>query len=114
MRREPSLEELLAEPAKAFEVSPETAIKLLAMMSPVQQNLLVAVTSAQRAARPADAYGPFGDVLLDVNQAAPRLGIKPKTLYDHADDYPFTVRKGRSVRFSSKGIDDYIRDNSGG
>lgn len=50
------------------------------------------------------------DRLLDVREAAQRLGCSVGTLYKRADDYPFTVRlsAGR-VQFSSKGVDEYIR-----
>jgi predicted DNA-binding transcriptional regulator AlpA len=47
--------------------------------------------------------------LLDVEEAAGRLGCSPSWLYRHSKRLPFVVRTGRSLRFSSKGIDSFIR-----
>ena len=52
------------------------------------------------------------DRLLDVNEAASRLGISPRTLYDKSRDYPFTVKDGGSLRFSELGIDKWIAKRS--
>lgn len=40
------------------------------------------------------------DRLLDVQEAAARLGLGPRYLYAHADRLPFIVRVGRKVRVS--------------
>jgi predicted DNA-binding transcriptional regulator AlpA len=47
--------------------------------------------------------------LLDVEEAAGRLGCSPSWLYRHSKRLPFVVRTGRSLRFSSKAIDYFIR-----
>src|SRR5262245_19431402 len=50
------------------------------------------------------------DHLLTAKEAAERLGMSVDWLYDHARRLPFTRRVGaRSLRFSRKGIDDYMR-----
>ena len=50
------------------------------------------------------------DELLDVEQAARRLGVKPDWVYKRAAKLPFTVRLGeRKLRFSAKAIETYIR-----
>lgn len=54
---------------------------------------------------------PVKDRLLNVREAAPRLGIKPATLYQKADEYPFTIHDKRSLRFSEKGIEEWIERN---
>jgi excisionase family DNA binding protein len=51
--------------------------------------------------------------LLDVEEAARRLSLSPDTLYRKAKDLPFTVRLGHLVRFSSAGIDRFIRAHQG-
>jgi hypothetical protein len=51
------------------------------------------------------------DELLDVTEAARRLGISKDYLYDHHPDYPFTRRQGRKLLFSAQGIDKHIRQN---
>jgi predicted DNA-binding transcriptional regulator AlpA len=53
------------------------------------------------------------DRLLDVSEAAVRLSVSPDTLYRKARDFPFTVRLGQLVRFSSAGIDRFIRTRQG-
>ena len=50
-----------------------------------------------------------GDRLLGVPEAAVKLGMAPSTLYKTADDYPFTIRQGRRLKFSSYGIERWIQ-----
>jgi predicted DNA-binding transcriptional regulator AlpA len=50
------------------------------------------------------------DRLLDVNEAAKKLGCKPQWLYHHSKSLPFIVRLGRKLRFSEKGIDKFIKE----
>lgn len=48
---------------------------------------------------------PAEDRLLRVREAAQRLGVKPRWLYVHADDFPFTKRlPGRRLQFSAAGL----------
>jgi excisionase family DNA binding protein len=49
------------------------------------------------------------DSLLAVDEAAIRLGVSPHYLYRNHRRLPFTRRMGRSLRFSSSGIEQYIR-----
>lgn len=51
------------------------------------------------------------DELLDVDQAAGRLGISASYLYRNHQRFPFSRRVGRSLRFSALGIDSYIQDS---
>jgi excisionase family DNA binding protein len=52
---------------------------------------------------------PQSDELLDVYEAARRLGTSKDYLYRHHARLPFTRRMGRSLRFSALGIEKYIR-----
>jgi predicted DNA-binding transcriptional regulator AlpA len=53
---------------------------------------------------------PDGDRLLNVDEAAQKLGLSIDFLYRHADRLPFTVRPSlRQLRFSKVGIEQYIR-----
>lgn len=52
---------------------------------------------------------PAPDELLDVEKAAQRLGVSPDYLYHHHKELPFTRRMGRSLLFSSLGIDKHVR-----
>ena len=47
--------------------------------------------------------------LLGVGEAASRLSMTTAALYHRAQDFPFTVRQGRRIRFASGGIDTWIR-----
>ena len=48
------------------------------------------------------------DRLLDVTQAGARLGVSEGFLYKNHSRFGSTRRVGRTLRFSSKGIDAYI------
>ncbi len=58
-------------------------------------------------ATPASQAAP--DALLNVTQAAERLGVSPGYLYRHHRQLPFARHVGRALRFSSLGIEQYIR-----
>ncbi len=49
------------------------------------------------------------DRLLKVGEASQRLGTSQDYLYRHSKSFPFTVRMGRRLFFSSHGISQYIR-----
>lgn len=52
---------------------------------------------------------PQRDELIDVANAAKRLGVSEDYLYRHHSSYPFTRREGRKLLFSNLGIDAYIK-----
>lgn len=49
------------------------------------------------------------DSLLDVAAASKRLGVSRDYLYRNHRDYPFVRRIGRTLKFSSLGIDKFLR-----
>lgn len=54
------------------------------------------------------------DRLLTVEEAASRLGTSEDWLYRHAPKLPFTIRLApRQLRFSSQGIERYLRTRQG-
>lgn len=55
------------------------------------------------------AFAPQSDELLDVDEAARRLCTSKDYLYRNHPRLPFTRRMGRNLRFSSLGIEKYIR-----
>ena len=57
----------------------------------------------------APAPAQLHDEMLDVTEAARRLGISKDYLYRHAEEYPFTRYQGRRLLFSALGIDRHIR-----
>lgn len=64
-------------------------------------------TALARLTTPAAPQRP--DELLTVEHAAERLGLSVDYLYRNHSRLPFTRRMGRSLRFSSLGIDEYIK-----
>lgn len=53
------------------------------------------------------------DRLLNVKEAAQKLGRSTDWLYRHSSELPFIVRDGRLLRFSEQGIEDYIKRRMG-
>jgi excisionase family DNA binding protein len=76
---------------------------LLHRLAAAQTRLAVVLTEANDD-RPAE------DRLLDVNEAAARLGETVEWVYRRTKTLPFARRQGRHVRFSSREIDKYIRE----
>jgi hypothetical protein len=52
------------------------------------------------------------DELLDVTEAAHRLGVSTNYLYRHHGQFAFTRRLGKRLLFSGNGIEQYIRRES--
>ena len=104
----PRLEEIADSPALASQLSFEVVEALLGKNA-VVQSVLVSRLLALRAQPIQAAHSADGDRLLDVEEASRKLGKSKDYLYRHASDYPFTVRDGRSLRFSDQGIEKFIR-----
>jgi hypothetical protein len=56
----------------------------------------------------APATKQAGDELVDIEEAARRLGMSCSFLYRNHGKYAFSRRVGRSLRFSSQGIQSHI------
>ena len=104
----PKLEEIAENPALASHLSPNDVEALLGKNA-VVQSVLVSRLLALRASLSREERSTSGDRLLDVEEASRKLGKSKDYLYRHASDYPFTVRDGRSLRFSDQGIEKFIR-----
>jgi predicted DNA-binding transcriptional regulator AlpA len=102
----PTLDEVAADPTRASALPPAALQALLCRCLTVQTAVLGALVAASGRANDT-ASEP--DSLLDVPTAAGRLGASRDWLYRHAHQLPFTVRQGRLLRFSSHGIDRYIK-----
>jgi predicted DNA-binding transcriptional regulator AlpA len=98
----------LAQPALAAKLSRMERAELLA-----QIKALEGVVLASLLADVADHVETEVDRLLDVNEAAARLSVTVDFLY-RRKKLPFRVTLGPGlVRFSSSGIDRYIRQRAG-
>jgi predicted DNA-binding transcriptional regulator AlpA len=92
------------------EVAPDDVPALLCQLTHVSALLAtrMAVTALTRPDAPQRR-----DELLKAPDAAHRLGMSVHQLYRSGNKLPFVIRQGRSLRFSSNGIDEYIRKRSG-
>lgn len=53
------------------------------------------------------------DRLLDVKEAAIVLGVSPTFVKENSAKYPFTIRQGRRLLFSHRGIQVYLSKRRG-
>jgi predicted DNA-binding transcriptional regulator AlpA len=108
----PRLEELVADPDRLRVLDIETALVLRAQAL-AALNLLHGFDLQSRSKFVEDRDRRRADRLLNVREAAEKLGFKPDWLYHHHGEFPFRVRHGRALRFSELGIEDYIRKRRG-
>ncbi|MGZ8373316.1 MAG: helix-turn-helix transcriptional regulator [Nitrospira sp.] len=95
----PSVDELLSDLTKVASLPPEVATGLWADIRTLEKALVLRmITSA--------AAKPLEDRLISIDEAASILGMSKDRLY--RKEYPFTVREGGLLRFSSNGIQKYI------
>lgn len=88
------------------------------MLGPLLATLTAkAAEVAQRLSSSSDGREPIHsdhDKLLDVEEAARRLGVGRTWLYKRTSKLPFVVRLGhKKLRFSANGIESYIRRHRG-
>jgi excisionase family DNA binding protein len=86
------------------DIEPERIAPMMAQMAAIQLSLAARLVAETTERPQADA-----DSLLTVEEAAARLKCSADWLYRHAKRLPFTVRMGRNLRFSERGIDEAIR-----
>ena len=65
-------------------------------------------TALMRLAAPAPGAPQTTDELLNVDEAARRLGVSQDYLYRHHRTFAFERRVGRRLLFSASGIEKYI------
>jgi predicted DNA-binding transcriptional regulator AlpA len=93
--------------AAARALAVDEIVEALGVLERARVRLLLRATGAAGAPR------PVAEELLTVRAAATRLAMSEGQLYRLAPSLPFTVRHGRSVRFSARGVDAYIRARQG-
>ncbi len=86
------------------EIEPENIGPVMAQMAAIQLTLATRLVSEST-----EPVQDDGDNLLTVEQAAARLNCSQDWLYRRAKRLPFTVRVGRNLRFSERGIEEAIR-----
>jgi len=105
----PLLEELAADPSKARVLDAHTA-RILTTTALAALNALNSRELALAAERGNSATSERSDRLINIDEAAEKLGVKPDWLYRRHRRLPFTVPQGRMLRFSELGIEEYIRN----
>ena len=104
----PTVAELLADPQRVVDLPPEAAQSLLFQITALVPALATRVV--------ANGGSHAAERLLDVDEAAAKLGQSTQWLYRRAKKLPFTIKQGASktssLRFSERGIDEYIRAQS--
>lgn len=105
--------DLLADPARAWKLSPDEAKSVLAnagaLLAILQCRASVHEPSFQPATRE-NGKPRRGDRLMDIHQASEQLGMTVRQLYRRAGCLPFTTRVGRLLRFSERGIQNWITE----
>ncbi|MBI4464509.1 MAG: helix-turn-helix domain-containing protein [Acidobacteria bacterium] len=107
----PKLEDLMNDPGKVKDLPLEAVPNLRAELAKLDSLLLMRLAFPQ--SNDHTEHSAHGDRLLSVEEAARKLGKSKDHLYRHAGDYAFTVRDGRSLRFSEQGIEKFIRQRMG-
>ena len=103
--------DLVADPAKIAAIPAPAILAVLCQLAAVQSALAARLLHELT---PPSGHDQEGDVLLDVGEAAERLGTSKDWLYRHAKNLPFTVSVGpRQLRFSARGLARYIRSRQG-
>lgn len=102
------LAELVKDPSRVADVDADRIPGLLAQLTAVQATIAsrLVMNSHQSEAK-------NNDKLLNIDEAAARLGVSCDWLYRRTSKLAFVVRVGRHVRFSSGGIDRFIRNRMG-
>ena len=106
----PKLADLLVEPGIVSGLPPEAIPTLRGKLAELDTLLLARLLCGVNAQSGSAADG---DRLLDVKEAAAKLGISAHAVYRGAAGFPFTVRIGHRLRFSSQKIETYIRQRAG-
>lgn len=102
----PSLDELVHDPQRVKDLPASAASELA-----IRLTCLLPLLFSKAMTVPSPHVEP--DRLLTVDEAASLLSKSQDWVYRHAKALPFVVRDGRSIRFSSHGIQKYIRQRQG-
>ena len=87
--------------AAARSLSPEELPRFIGELEEVRTTALVRLT--------APAIQPQApDSLLSIDEAVPVLGMSKSYLYRNADKFSFVRREGRALRFSARGVQEYL------
>ncbi len=105
----PKLADLVEHPERVSALPVEAVPAMLGDLERLKATLWARLTLPQSNGQST----PDGDRLLDVKEAAAKLGVSEGWLYRSHSKLPFTVRIGNKLLFSEAGIERYIRQRAG-
>ncbi len=99
---------LVADPDQVDTIEPEAIPEVLGMLESVRIRLEKRfMASSLPTVKP--EVSKVEDRLLTTQEAAERLSVEPRWLYDHFDQLPFGKRLAdRTLRFSERGLDRWL------
>jgi predicted DNA-binding transcriptional regulator AlpA len=103
-----TLNELLEHPNGIVDLPPADLARTLSQLAALH----LALAAHVREMFPPIPAGA-ADRLLTVGEVAQRLSISSHAVYRRASSFPFTVRVGRYLRFSERGLDEYLESRRG-
>jgi len=101
----PDLNELACDPGRAQALSADERGRVMLTIAAILTALGASTATPERSCT--------GDRLLKIADAAAKLSVSTDYLYRHADKLPFSVRDGRRLRFSERGIEAWIARRRG-
>jgi excisionase family DNA binding protein len=102
------LASLVEDPGRVSTVPPSRIPAMLSQLSALQGAMAARLIAVDR-----DELASAEETLLTVDKAAERLGVSKDWLFRRSRTLPFVVRLGRHLRFSSRGIERYLRNRTG-
>jgi len=103
------LEDIVRHPRRVAALHLEAAVALAGLMGAALELVRLRAIALQNTSDLEAALHAVHDQVLDVTDAARRLNVSVDWLYSHHAKLPFTVRNGRSLGFSARGITEYLR-----
>jgi predicted DNA-binding transcriptional regulator AlpA len=107
----PSLDEIARDPDRLAALPDSVILDLYPQAVRLEAELRARVILGRGVERRADTAP--ADELLDIAEAARRLGMSRSWLYRNARRLPFTVRMGHVLRFDPRGLDKHVAARAG-
>jgi predicted DNA-binding transcriptional regulator AlpA len=104
-----TLGELLEHPDRVAELAPGDLTLTLSQVAALHLSLAARL----RELFPPVSASAAGDRLLTVADVADRMSLSAHAVYRRAARLPFTVRVGRYLRFSERGLEEYLGSRRG-
>lgn len=106
----PTLDQVLADPGVAADLSSESIAKLLAQVAVVQSAITARLVLAAAAENGNGSSAPVGDEMLTIKEVAKLLRREPRWIWRNKSRLPFLRRvgNGRGLLASRRELDKYM------